>query len=410
MNKQITIITFGHFDMRYNNKSLLAKAGKRSLKIMDLLKFFITFQDKKLLPETIIDKVFTDTETQDPKNALRTQIYRMRKMIAEITQDIAADTDCNCFELEFQNGFYVFSLNEQCGLDASVFIRLIEQGNKVKESDPEQALSLYMEALSFYKGEYLAENQYCEWVIPFRNRYQRLYFRALLDQLELLKRYDRHQEIIEACEEGLQIDPYEESVYVYYLEALIELGHINQAGLQYKFITQKLSQELGVKPSARLREAFQKVKSHGQLKENNRGLLDIIGDLKEEEPPEAAFYCQMEEFKAIYNLEQRKSMRCPSTSFLGYVTLLRGQGGSQNREIKHLLRDSRKIIQTSLRRGDVVTQYHDDKLLIILSDTKEEYLPAIARRLEKAFYRYATYDNIAVSVKFYSIGVSGIIL
>lgn len=409
MNNHIMIVTFGNFDIRYNNKSLLGKAGKRSLKIMDLLKFFITFQDKNLLPEAIIDKVFADTETQDPKNALRTQIYRMRKMAAEITQDIIAG-DESYFALDFQNGFYVFSLNEQCCFDASVFSRLIDQANKIKDTDPKQALILYAEALSLYKGEYLAENQYCEWAIPFRNRYQRLYFRALLDQLELLKHYERYADIVEACEDGLQIDPYEESVYVYYLEALLELGQINQAGLQYKFIVNKLSQELGVKPSARLRETFQKIKGYGQLKEANRGLLDIIGELQDDDPPEAAFYCQMDEFRAIYNLERRKSSRCPSSSFLGYVTLACEPNDAQSRDLKHILTDSRRIVQTSLRREDVVTKYRDDKLLLILSNAKEESLPMIARRIEKAFFRHAAYDNIAVSVRFYPIAEAGILL
>jgi DNA-binding SARP family transcriptional activator len=117
-----------------------------------------------------------------------------------------------------------------------------------------------------YQGDYLAENLYDEWAIPSRNRYHRLYFRALIQLLELLKNRNCCEEIVEICEEGFRFEPYEETLYVYYLEALLELGQSKLAANQYKYITAKLYQELGVKSSPALRDIYRKILNSGKKK------------------------------------------------------------------------------------------------------------------------------------------------
>jgi two-component SAPR family response regulator len=72
----LKIITLGNFDIRNGQKSLLENVSKRSYRVFDLLKLFVTFKDKKLLPETILERLLPENELQDPKNALRTQISR----------------------------------------------------------------------------------------------------------------------------------------------------------------------------------------------------------------------------------------------------------------------------------------------------------------------------------------------
>ncbi|NLM21500.1 MAG: hypothetical protein GX207_07115, partial [Peptococcaceae bacterium] len=242
----VKVITLGTFDILKGEDSILQTLNKRSYKIFELLKFFITFKDQKLLSETIMQKLWPDSDLLDPKNALRTQIYRLRKMLKNmgIMQEQEHLGACR---LAFENGFYVFSLNENAVLDSDEFCQLIKQGDELKHTDSQQAISYYSQALELYQGEYLSENLYSEWVLPARNRYHRLYFRTLLQQLELLKKAENYQNMIETCEDSFQIDLYEESVHVYYLEALLQLNQIKQAISHYKYITTKLYQELGVK-------------------------------------------------------------------------------------------------------------------------------------------------------------------
>lgn len=77
---KLYISTLGEFDIRADGQSIL-KDSSRMYKIYRLFEYFLTFRNKKLLPETIIDNLLSDSESDDPKNMLRTQIFRLRKII-----------------------------------------------------------------------------------------------------------------------------------------------------------------------------------------------------------------------------------------------------------------------------------------------------------------------------------------
>lgn len=395
------IITLGQFDLRDGEMSLLGSSTKRSYRIFDLLKLFIAFKDKKMLPETIMEKLWPDSDLQDPKNALRTQIYRLRKMLTEIGFIEGEGSDGGFCQLIFQNGFYVFSIHNSCRLDVEEFEGYIQEGNMLKDSAPSQAIACYQKAFRIYKGEFLAENLFSEWLIPLRNRYHRLYFRALLQHLELLKNGEDYAGIIETCEEGFQIDPYEESVHAFYLEALIKIGQIKQATSHYKYITARLYQELGVKPSPILREIYREIKQKAMSK-SDMNFWDILRDLKDEESMETAFYCEADEFRAIYNLESRKSYRFPSSSFLGLISLTRDEGQREPREIKNSLQKVKSILLLSLRKGDAITQWNDSTLMFIVTSASEENLTYISRRIENNFSH--SEDSFSLNITFQAIG------
>ena len=80
--------------------------------------------------------------------------------------------------------------------------------------------------------------------------------------INLLKHYEKHQDILKVCEEALMIETFEENLHLLYIEALIEVGNIKQAQNQYEYVTSMLYKGMGVKPSANLRNLYQKIKSN----------------------------------------------------------------------------------------------------------------------------------------------------
>ncbi|NLP43082.1 MAG: hypothetical protein GX351_00475 [Peptococcaceae bacterium] len=395
----LTIHTFGSFDLRIGGESLLTDFGKRSYKIFDLLKLFVTYKDKKVLPETIMEKLWPEDDLLDPKNALRTKIYRLRKMLDDIgilARDDSRDGFCR---LDFQGGFYLFSLSENCSIDVEEFANYIKNGDELIESSPKQAIEFYQKALELYRGEYLAENLYSEWVIPARNYYHRLYFGVLYQLLGLLKEAENYLQIIKICERAFQIDPYEELIHVHYLTALINTGQTKLALSHYKFISNKLRQDLGVKLSAQMKQIYRQIKS-SKVGSKNLDYWEVLRDLKEDEPEETAFYCDIDEFKAIYNLERRKSLRSPTSSFLGFADFHKPEGQLEPGELKHCISKAKEILLHSLRKGDVVSQWNEYTLIFIVTATSAENLDPIARRITNA-YLYATpKDDITLDIKF----------
>ena len=80
---KLYICTLGEFDIKADGQSVL-RDSSRMYKIYRLFEYFLTFRNKKLLPETIIDNLLSESESDDPKNMLRTQIFRLRKIINTI--------------------------------------------------------------------------------------------------------------------------------------------------------------------------------------------------------------------------------------------------------------------------------------------------------------------------------------
>ena len=99
---RLYISTLGEFDIKADGQSIL-KDSSRMYKIYRLFEYFLTFRNKKLLPETIIDNLLSDSESDDPKNMLRTQIFRLRKIINAFIpkNEDAADY----LSLNFINGY-----------------------------------------------------------------------------------------------------------------------------------------------------------------------------------------------------------------------------------------------------------------------------------------------------------------
>jgi len=205
------IKTLGDFDICYGKESLLEET-KRSYKLYKLLQYFISFRNKKLLPEVIIDNLWQNQESNDPKNMLRTQIFRLRKLIKKFLPSDADES--KFFTITFANGYYCFETGEFVSIDAVEFEELINQAMKKETEDIDEAIKLYCDALSLYRGPYLSVNSYEVWLVPIRNHYRRLYIKSLLRVAELYKKKDEHGKIIDLCEKAIIIEPYEENIHI----------------------------------------------------------------------------------------------------------------------------------------------------------------------------------------------------
>lgn len=126
---------------------------------------------------------------------------------------------------------------------------------------------------------------------------------------------------------------------------------------------------------------------------------------------ESAFDCDMEEFRAIYNLEKRKSLRDPGNSFIGFVSAPPEISQWEPRELKNCMQKVRSILLSSLRRGDVVTQWSERTVVFIVTSTSPENLPLISRRIENHFDREITIKNdVPLKVDFKQIDDSQALL
>lgn len=391
----IKIYTFGDFDVKLNNETIIETKGYPH-RLIKLFKYLLTFRGKKLLPENIIEDLWADNDFKDPKNVLRTHISRVRKMI--IAGEDKRDTFYN---IDYVNGYYVFDLRDDCTVDFEMFYELINKGNTIKDSHPDEAMLLLEQGLSLYKGEYLPEIEYEDWIIPIRNKYHRIYLKGLLNYLELLKQRQMYQEIVNKCEEAIQYEPYGEVIHIYLIEALLEIGEKRYASSHYEYITSKLYNDLGIKPSIKMKELYKRL----QIYENGSTPTITFNIINEElgkgYEEQGVLICEPYYFRFLYNLEIRKKQReIKSKVVLGIASienrLLNPLSESDTNNAMEILIE---IVCKNMRKGDVLTKWNDSQLLSLLYGVEEKDLNIIANRLKQKFEEKINNKNIILNIR-----------
>lgn len=389
------IYTLGDFDIQYNNKSILDERGYPNTTIK-LFKYFLTYEGKRMIPDKIIEDLWEYDYLEHPHNALRTQISRVRKIMDSNELNIES-----FFKVEFKNGYYLFELEDENMLDYKRFESLIQESNYLLKEDIDSGISILKKAISLYKGEYLQELQDEDWIVPIRNRYDRLYFKSLETYLNILKNKEEYNEIINLCESALEYEPYEETLHLYYLESLMKVGKDRNALNHYNFYTSMFYKDLGLVPSEKSKELYKKL----QLKDEKVDRiidLNIVGDLLKEDNNEGPVVCDFNYFKFLYNFELRSIERNKDRDiFLGIVTI--DNLGCMPLEKDDLRNSMEKLLDTTqrdLRKGDVISKWNDNQLLLLMYYIKEKDLEKINRRLREGFKEQGLKDDIILNIKY----------
>lgn len=241
----------GEFDITIDDKSILDEIGSQNRLIL-LLKYLLAHEGKRLLPERIVENLMEDKDLKEPQNVLRTQISRLRKSFEEY----------NFYSIDFLNGYYTLNFTRNCRVDYVEFEEQISYGNDIMNESPGKAISVLKEALALYKGAFLPEIEYAEWIIPIRNRLDRIYLKGLSNLLMILKAEGLYHEIIEVCENAIEIKPYEELINKYLIEALTEVGLKRYALSHYEYYTSKLYNDLKIVPSSGIKEVYKTLLNH----------------------------------------------------------------------------------------------------------------------------------------------------
>lgn len=397
----IKINTFGNFDIKLDDESILKKS-KRNNKNLELLKYFIAYHNKKLVPEDIIESLWPDGDFIDPKNALRTQIFRLRKGLESVGL-INSKEAKRYFDIIFENGFYIFDPGDSCAIDFVQFEERVKEADSLRIDNPEKAKKVYLEVIDIYKGEFLAENPYSEWAFPFRSRYHRIFAQSVLRLFELLRENNEYLHIIDVYERVVNYEPFEESFHVYFLDALIELHEYKNALNHYNYITARLYKEMSVRPTPELKAIYHKITA-GSEDDLEKNLTQISYTIINEDIINGALFCEPDYFKSIYNFERRKILRSGDKEFLGLISIIETGSTCSDKDIdiaKNLLHE---ILTQFLRKGDVFSWWNKSQAVVLLTDISEENLQNIGNRINEEFKKRLFTPQISLEISFQPVG------
>ena len=387
---KLYITTLGEFDIKAYGQSVLQQSS-RTYRLYRLFEYFLTFRNRKLLPETIIDNLLSDSDSDDPKNMLRTQIFRLRKIIRSIVPE--GMDESKYMTINFINGYYYLEIGESTIIDIDEFESIIRQADLGLKQDIDKAMDLYQNALKLYKGLYLSDNSYEVWLVPTRNYYQRLYLKTMYKLIDILKENNENEKIITLCEEALLIEPYEENIHINLIDAMLALGQQKNALMHYENSLNLMEKEFDAKPSTHFTDTLVRIQDY-TARSVNTNIISLEADL-EEKNLLGAMQCNAESFKFLFNLQKRKSLRDNEKDYICIISIK----WNSDKNIKGIS----ELLRKNLRKGDVFTFWNQNQILLMLHNMKEEGVNIIENRIYDNLKNYTKLNKSDLKIVFHAI-------
>lgn len=385
---KLKIAMFGEFSVSYKDRTI-SEHSKRSKKLWLLLQYLVVHHSRAVAQSELIEILSREDEGVNPTSALKTQIHRLR--------DILSELGCEKPIIVCINGAYSINSEIETEIDAEEFEKAFKDA--AANDDPEEKLSLVLNAVNLYTGDFLAKSAYESWVVPLNTYYRSVYSKAVRIAVELLTSMGKLHDIIAICSKASVINPYDEFIHYSHIKALAELGDQESAKRQYETITHLMMTKFGITPSKELIELYDTaIKSKKSVKSD---IDSVISDLLEQRQVSGAFFCEYQIFKHLYQLEIRDAQRTGVSINICLLTINGSDGElpAQN-PLNKAMQRLQDCVSRSLRGSDIFSRYSVSQFVIMLSNTNEQTGELIMKRIEKAFKRENTNKDIELSYTF----------
>lgn len=379
---------FGEFSVTYKDNTV-SEHSKRSKKLWLLLQYLVVHHNRAVAQSELIDILSREDEGVNPTSALKTQIHRLR--------DILSELGCEKPIIVCINGAYSINSEINLEIDAEEFEKAFKEATA--NDDTDEKLSLILNAVNLYTGDFLAKAAYESWVVPLNTYYRSVYSKAVHIAVELLSTMGKLHDIISICSKASAINPYDEFVHYSHIKALAELGDQESAKRQYETVTHLMMTKFGITPSKELIELYDTaIKSKKSVKSD---IDAVISDLLEQRQVSGAFFCEYQIFKHLYQLEIRDAQRTGASINICLLTVngADGEMPAQN-PLNKAMQRLQDCVSRSLRGSDIFSRYSVSQFVIMLSNTNEQTGDLIMKRIEKAFKRENTNKDIELGYTF----------
>jgi DNA-binding SARP family transcriptional activator len=350
-----------------------------SRKFWTVMQYLILHRDREIAHKELIDVMYPEGESDNPGNALKTLIHRIRSAL-----DTLKFLDGRRMILNVR-GAYKWNTEMAFTIDFVEFEKLCTSGLD-PEADDDNRLSDLLEAIAIYKGHYLPKLKHEEWAAPVSAKYHGMFVNALHSAVDILEKQHDHERIIQICRHAVAIDPYDEYPYSCIIHGLVELEDNSAAMREYNRMSKLFYRQYGISPSNEIKKLYREIVS--SMKNAETDLSIIQEDLNEQSAPTGAFFCEYETFKDIYRLEARSSERNGKPIHLGHIALeAKADTDPSLKTLNYYMDKLQDCISLSLRKGDIYAKYSISQFITLLPSNTYESANMVMERIAKRFHR-----------------------
>src|SRR5215203_810210 len=240
--RQMEFLILGPLEVRSNGHSL-PLGGPKQRAVLALL---LLGANRVVSREHLIAELWPDAPGRDSEHALRLQISRLRKALSAAGDgEDRVVTRAPGYSLRVEPG----------ELDLERYERLVAAGRAALEArDAESAVARLREAESLWRGRPLADLEFEPFARLDVERLEELRLAALEERIEAEVAAGRHRELVPELERLIAEHPLRERLRAQLMRALYASSRQAEALAVYTDTRRLLVDELGIEPSALLRE------------------------------------------------------------------------------------------------------------------------------------------------------------
>lgn len=389
----IYVNMLGEFSISIGDEVIIDQ-NNQAKKPWSLLEYLITFRGRDIPVEELIDLFWKDESSNNPAGALKTLMFRVRKLLEPL--------EYPTHELIVQNRkAYGWTKEFTTICDTDRFEELCVQTEASVLSD-EELLPLCLEAFTIYKGNFLPKSEWESWAAPIHTYYHTLYQKLLNRTLLLLDDRKDYPTIIDVCQRAIAIDPYLECAHYYLIYALYQSGNQQMALEHYQRVNDMFYNEFAITPSIRFKELYKLIsdKKHGITMD----LSTIREILLEGSTHKGAFSCEASVFRDIYQLETRAIERTGDSIYLCLLTISNLKGELLKPAVQTRAMDELgESIRNSLRRGDIFSRYSVSQYLMLLPTATYENGEKVLKRIIQNFKKEYSRKDLSITYSLQSV-------
>lgn len=367
---------FGEFSIQIDGVCL-SDSDNRSKKLWSLLAYIIFHRDNIIKSNELQALMWSDNERElNSPGALKTLLYRVRAELDKLWDGAGKQL------ILYRNNGYMWNDAFSVETDYNEYDRLEKL---ISQGDGDFIDNSYA-LLKLYQGEFLSRLNSELWVIPIATYYHNSYISHLIDVLPLLLEKQRYHDILDFCHIASALDPFNETIFCYWMQAYIALGEHKRAVEVYRALSDRLLTELGVIPSQQTRILY-----HEAMKCSNEYAITVEmlqEQLKEDNAMSGALICEYDFFRVLCHSMSRSVFRNGIAIHLALITMKGKKVGERDgKRWEKLLEGLQDVIRCSLRRGDSASRCSASQYVIMLPRANYENSCMVCERILKAYYQ-----------------------
>ena len=220
----------------------LSQVRLRSNQLTKLIFYLIVYAETGCTAQQLINLLWDDN-SENPANALKNLVYRIRKVLHGIWPDIDF--------IITRNGFYQWNPKVPIHTDIEEFM---EYYNESKKLESTEARTTALESLTdVYKGKVLSDFGDDYDILCRQTYFQNMYLEAVNILSDIYEANEDFATMEQLCQKAILIYPLEESVHCCLLRSYIGEKRFAVAEQHYHDTVQLLNDNLGQEASDELR-------------------------------------------------------------------------------------------------------------------------------------------------------------